>query len=463
MMKLTKRDLLRRALWGSGGLGLKALATGLPPAFLLHRRTAFAQGTPPPTYLILSNAQAGHPLNANSPGTYPVDPNDPNDPITQIAHPTVAELGAAPLGTINGVAYGAADFETPTDLVLGDTTLPAAGPWAALPAEMRNRTLFFHHATYANAHPEFGNVMKFHGAIKGSSGNGQEMLSSFIAQENAEALGTLTNQPVNVGGNLVTFESRPLGRLDPRELQSLFGIAAHPTRVPDPSQITRLRDAVIDEVYRDVVAHGRHAQKAFLDRYARGRAQAAALGDSLAPLLANITNNAPIDEVEAAVALLRLNVTPVVVMQVPFGGDNHQDQNLEREVTETIDSINTFQALWTRLNQEGLQDRVTFANLDVFGRTLRRNQAGGRDHNRDHHTMMMFGPRVRPGVIGGLEPTFNRRGALRDFRATAIGNVAVDQSLESAGKTLARAVGVPDDRIEARIVGGRVVPAALTA
>lgn len=463
MIKITKRDLLRRALWGSGGLGLKALATGLPPAFLLGRRTALAQEAARPTYLILSNAQAGHPLNANGPGTYPVNPSDANDPLTRIAHPRVDELGVAPLGTIDGVDYGASAFETPTDLVLGDTTVPAAGPWATLPAAMRRRTLFLHHATYANAHPEFANVMKFHGAIKGPTGTGQEMLSSFIAQETAGRLGTLMRRPINVGGGLVTSEGRPLGQLDPRELQSLFGVTTHPTRIPDPTQLTRLRDAVIDEVYRDVAANGRHAQRAFLDRYALSRAQAASLGDSLAPLLANINGNAPIDEVEAAVALLRLNVTPVVVMQLPFGGDNHQDRHLQNEVTQTISSINTFRALWSRLNREGLQDRVTFAYLDVFGRKLRRNQAGGRDHNRDHHTMMMFGPRVRPGVIGGLEPSFNDRGEIQDFRATPIGSITLDQTLESAGKTLARAVGVPDDRIALRVRGGRVISAALNA
>lgn len=465
MTKITKRDLLKGTLFGAGGLGLKALATGLPPAFLLNRRTAFAQSGPEPTYLILSNASAGHPINANAPGTYPVNPDNGNDPLSQIQHPQVANLGTGALGTIDGVEYGAADFETPSDLVLGDTTVLAARPWSALPADLRSRTAFFHHATYANAHPEFANVMKFHGAIKGPTGTGQEMLSSFIAQETAPALGTLMNQPINVGGSQVTFAGRPLGTLDPSELQALFGettdATTHPTGLADPSQITRLRDAVIDEIYREVRASGAGAQKVFLDRYALGRQQAAALGDSLAPLLTSIAGDAPIDEVEATVALLRLNVTPVVVLQVPFGGDNHQDRTLADEVTETIEAINTLRALWARLVQEGLQDRVTFAFLDVFGRTLLRNNPGGRNHNRDHHAMLMFGPRIRAGVVGGLEPIFRGNGNIRDFGAAAIGSIGREQTLESAGKTLARAVGVPEDRIDLRISGGSVVPSAL--
>ncbi len=460
---MNKRDFLKQALLGSGALGLRALVTGLPPAFLLHRRMAHAQAQTTPTYTILSNAQAGHPLNANTPGTYPVNPDDGNDPIRLIDHPRVAELQNEVLGTVNGVNYTAASFETPVDLRLGSTTVKAAGPWASLQQELLDRATFFHHGTYANAHPEFSNVMKFHGAIKDASGRGQEMLSSFIAQEAAPALGTLTDQPVNVGGNLVTFKGRPLGTLDPRELQALFGSTTHPTQVDDPSQIVRLRDAMLDEVYRDVKQSGSHAQKAFIDQYALGRDQAAQLGDNLGPLLADIGGDGPMDEVRAAVALLQLNVTPVVVLQLRWGGDNHRDTILRSETTQTLQSMEAFRLLWTRLTAAGLQDRVTFAHLDVFGRRLTRNSSGGRDHNRDHHTMFMFGPRVAPGVVGGLEPRFRGNGTIRNFKATDIGNVPFDRSLESAGKTLAKAVGLSDDVINRRITGGEVISSAIVS
>ncbi|MEM7676134.1 MAG: hypothetical protein AAF449_09045, partial [Myxococcota bacterium] len=93
MQSINKREFLRRALFGSGALGLKALATGLPASFLLTGRTSFAQAAVEPTFLILSNALAGHPINANVPGTYPVNPGNSNDPITQIQHPLVSQLG----------------------------------------------------------------------------------------------------------------------------------------------------------------------------------------------------------------------------------------------------------------------------------------------------------------------------------------------------------------------------------
>ncbi len=460
MAELTKRNFLKRALLGGGAIGLRSLVTGLPPAFLLYGRTATAQTAESRNYLILSNASAGHPINANAPGTYPTNPDNMDDPRRLIDHPRVSDLGTGVIGTINGVDYTAASFETPVDVALGDTVVKAAGPWASLPQALRARATFFHHATYANAHPEFSNVMKFHGAIKGPTGTGQEMFSSFVAQENAEALGTVTNQPVNVGGNLVTFEGRPLGTLDPRELKSLFGGGQHPTRL-DSSEVVRLRDAMLDEIYRDVRQSGSHAQRKFLDRYAMGRGQAAELSDQLAPFLADITTDGPLDEVRAAVALLRLNVTPVVVLQLRFGGDNHQDNDLSNEVNQTIESMNAMRLLWSELGSAGLQDRVTFANLDVFGRRLLRNGSGGRDHHRDHHMMMMFGPRIAPGVVGGIEPNYRSNGTLRNLRATAIGDIPLDQTLQSAGKTLATAVGVPEDRINQRIVGGSVVQAAL--
>ncbi|MGE0788779.1 MAG: DUF1501 domain-containing protein [Sandaracinaceae bacterium] len=454
--RLTRRNALRHALFGAGGIGLGALATGLPVSFLLDRRAAEAQADALPTYTILSTSGSGHPINANTPGTYARNPGDGSDPISLIEHARVSELGSAPLGTIGGEPYGAADFETPVNLRLGASSYKAAGVWGALDASLRQRMAFFHHATYANAHPEFGNVMKFHGGIKARVGSGGEMLASFLAQETAVPLHTLTDKPVNVGGTLTTIDGRPLSTLNPPELRSLFAATTHPTGVPDPSEIVRLRDSLLDEIYADVRVNGSYAQRAFLDRYAISRSQAAELGASLGPLLTDVSGNTSRDQVIAAVALLKLNVTPVVILSFRAGGDSHRDSDLGLEVTETIERLDAIQFLWTRLQMEGLADRVTFANLDVFGRKLIRNASGGRDHNGSHHAMMMFGPRIQPGVVGGLAPTM-RGGRVIDFAATAIGDIPFDETLQSAGKTLATAIGIPDDRIEARMVGGQVV------
>ena len=121
--------------------------------------------------------------------------------------------------------------------------------------------------------------------------------------------------------------------------------------------------------------------------------------------------------------------------------------------------------LWNELSAQGLQDQVTFASLNVFGRTLKRNASGGRNHNQNHHVMTLFGKHVQGGVIGGVDLVDQDYGATgidsKTGKADPSGDITPLSSLESAGKTLAAALQVPSDRIEARINGGKVVSAAL--
>ncbi|MEO1334995.1 MAG: hypothetical protein AAFV29_05105, partial [Myxococcota bacterium] len=222
MPHLGRRHFLKNALFGTSAVPLYSLLTGLPPAFLLGRQTAFAQSTLEPHFLILSSGAAGHPLNTNVPGTYPSNPDDGNDPRQLVEHPLVSELGTNARGTVGGQAFSASAFENPSELRLGTTTTLAAGPWTALPQALRNRLAFIHHATYSNAHPEFSTVMEFHGAVRGPEGTGREMFTSFVAQENAAGLGTLMNRPINIGANALTFEGRPINIMRPDDLKSLF-------------------------------------------------------------------------------------------------------------------------------------------------------------------------------------------------------------------------------------------------
>src|SRR5213075_1175238 len=74
-MKHGRRDLLRTTLFGAGGLGLRALATGLPVSFLARPLAARADDylcldKNRAQYLILSASSAGDPMNCNVPGTY---------------------------------------------------------------------------------------------------------------------------------------------------------------------------------------------------------------------------------------------------------------------------------------------------------------------------------------------------------------------------------------------------------
>ena len=434
-MTISRRKLVKGAVLGAGLVGLRSLATGLPKSWFLGERVAHAADLAP-QFLILATSGNGDPLNANAPGSFVKGAQ--NSPLPELA--------------AEAVSFGGKSFQ-------------AAKCWGALPAELRARTAFFHHRTYTNAHPEHRKVMALQGAAKSASGNGQEMLPSLLASELAKTLGTIQTEPIPLGNELITFEGRALDNIDPTGLKSLFD-------QPDDllTGLTNLRDKEIDALYGDLRTNGTRMQREFLDRYALGREQVRKLGEDLAQLLTRLPvdptdRDSPIDQVIAAVALIKLKVAPVVTLHLPFGGDNHNDSDLTVEAQDTVTSIGTLNTLWTELTTQGLQDQVTFASLNVFGRTLKRNAGGGRNHNQNHHVMTLFGKHVQGGVIGGVDLVDQDYGATgidsKTGKADPSGDITPLSSLESAGKTLAAALQVPNDRIEARINGGKVVAAAL--
>jgi len=371
----------------------------------------------------------------------------------------------APGSFVNGAQNSPLPELAAEAVTFGDASHQAAKCWGNLPEDLRARLAFFHHRTYTNAHPEHRKVMTLQGAAKSASGNGQEMLPSLLASELATTLGTIQTEPIPLGNELITFEGRALDNIDPTGLKSLFD-------QPDDllTGLTSLRDQEIDAIYSDLRANGTRMQKQFLDRYALGREQVRKLGENLAQLLTRLPvdpteRDSPVDQIIAAVALIKLKVAPVVTLHLPFGGDNHNDSDLTVEAQDTVNSIGTLNTLWTELAAQGLQDQVTFASLNVFGRTLKRNAGGGRNHNQNHHVMTLFGKHVKGGVIGGVDVVDQDFGAVgidsKTGKADPNGDIAPLASLESAGKTLAAALQVPSDRIEARINAGKVVSAAL--
>jgi hypothetical protein len=432
----SRRQLLLGGLFGAGTVALRSLVTGLPRSWLLGARDAQAADRAPPQYLILATSGQGDPLNANAPGTYVAGAE--NNPLPQLAE---------------------------AEVTFGDSSFAAAGPWGTLPADLRERLAFFHHRTYTNAHPEHRKVMALHGAAKSAAGNGQEMLPSLLASELAAGLGTIQSEPIPLGGELITYEGRALDNIDPTGLKSLFD-------QPDDllTGLSSLRDQEIDALYGDLRQNGTRVQRQFLDRYALGRDQVRKLGEDLATLLARLptdpaNRDSPTDQVIAAVALIKLKVAPVVTIHLPFGSDNHNDSDLTIEAQETVDSIAVLGTLWSELTAADLQDQVTFGSLNVFGRTLKRNASGGRNHNQNHHVMTLFGKHVQGGVVGGVGPIEGDFGALAIDSSTGqvseTGDIDPLSSLESAAKTLGAALQVPGERLDQRISGGKVVAAAL--
>ena len=102
---MKRRDALLTTLFGTGYVGLRALATGLPAWYIANPRRANAQNLQCAItaqqnmqYLILSTNFNGDPINCNCPGTYE---------DTTIIHPTQEEVEKTTV-TLGSQSYGAA-------------------------------------------------------------------------------------------------------------------------------------------------------------------------------------------------------------------------------------------------------------------------------------------------------------------------------------------------------------------
>ncbi len=444
MNTINRRKLLIASALGMGSLPLRSLITGLPIPFLLGASPAALAATST-QFLILSHMSNGDPLNANVPGTYPNDPAIQTDPLRFIQHPV--------------------EFQTPSSFNLGSVSVKAAAPWATLPSDLLQTMAFWHHGTYTNTHAELPVVRRLGGVIKGVDGTGVAELGSLVAEENNSALGTVGKEILTVGGSPVQSNGRDVSVLSPTSLKGIFTSSD-----ANIDKMIVMRDRFIDKAYQDIKTTGTPAQRKFFDLYAIGRSDAAAMGSQLGNLLSEISTNNPIDQIKVAVAMIQLKIAPVVTIGIPFGGDNHSDEDLSDEVAETTSSIDNIATLWSLLKAANLQNQVTFATFNTFGRTMRRTSVGGRSHNSDHHVMCVFGPTIKPGVIGGCTPVttavdseMKAAGINSTTGGVAGADIPFEQTLASVGKTLIKAVGVSDARLDVRIdkATGKVITGAL--
>lgn len=432
-MHATRREAILSALFGAGYVGLRALATGLPASLLLNPRSSFADACAArenAQYLIWATSGSGDPANANVPGTY----------------------GTPELDATHSLDPGMA----PTQLTLSGKTYTAAKPWADLVSSVGDRVSFFHHTTLTNSHANESKVLKLMGGIKR-----QEMLISLIAKHLSPCLQTAQVEPASVSGEVITFGGRVLPSLTPIGLRDVF--------VSPKGALTTLqavRDADLDRIHAVLKDSGNAVQRSYLDRMARSKSELRNISDSLLSTLAGITANDLNGQVTAAVALIRMNVTPCSVIQIPFGGDNHSDPNLARETQQHISGCAAIAKVIQQLEAAGLKDRTTFVMMNVFGRTLNRPARAGRDHLGNHHCSVLIGSRVRGSVIGGV----TRMGS--DYAATAIdsktgaaaaagADIRFEDTLGAVGKTIAAAVGLPADVLNDQITLGKVVQPAL--
>jgi hypothetical protein len=321
----------------------------------------------------------------------------------------------------------------------------------------------------SNAHPEADQVIELHSALKSASGVGPEMLPSAIAQELALDLGTIEKRPMIFGDVRfnITYNAIVQGKTEPVSLRDLFGEAA----APNVQTMMKFRDQQMDLLYKDLKANGSTKQKKFLDDHALSRDQARQMSVELGNLLMDIQGtpaSAQDDQMIAAAAMIAAKAAPVAVVDIDFGGDNHQDSDLSVETQALRSATASLSSFWGRLKALGVQDQTTFALQNVFGRTLQKKTGGGRDHNSEHAVMLMFGPNVKAGVTGDMTPLADKRGA----SATGINSVtgrSVDAdvpkngTLASAGKTLMRACGIAEERVEPRISSGKIIRSAVVS
>jgi hypothetical protein len=430
-----RRQLLLSTLFGAGGVGLRALATGLPAAFLANPRRALADlaacAPEKAQSIIFSTSGAGDSINTSVPGTY-------EDPM--IVHSPDPALAAKPL-------------------LMRGQTFTAGAPWATLPQKVLDRTVFWHLMTNTPVHSKEPEVLRLMGATPA-----REMLPSLLARQLAPCLGTVQPQPITVGAltpsESLSYGGAALPVIPPLALRATLANPQGPL-----SGLQALRTRTLDDLYALYQEQASPAQKRHLDALLTSHRQVRAIEQGLLDTLSLIKDNGPTSQVKAAVTLIQMKVSPVVVIHIPFGGDNHRDPGLALETAETLSGVATIAALMQQLEAAGLQDRVSFATLNVFGRTLGPGSLVGRTHNGNHQVSLLIGKPFAGGVIGGVAPVDGDFGALPLDPVTGAGRagaaIETVDTLAAFAQTVQAAVGADPSVIVAPAGTAQVVRAAL--
>ena len=233
------------------------------------------------------------------------------------------------------------------------------------------------------------------------------------------------------------------------------------------SNLQALRDQTLGQVNAMYRSGASPAQKQWIDSWVNSQSMVRAIHQDLLAQLDAIKDNGVAAQITAALALIQMNVTPVVAIHIPFGGDNHHDAGLMAETAQTLSGVAAIGSLMGQLSSLGLSDKVTFATLNVFGRTLGPGNTDGRQHNPNHHVSVTIGKPIKGGVVGGLVALPKNM----DYGATAIdsstgqgsagGDVPALETLGAYGKTLLAALGVDPAVISSQVVTGKVITGAL--
>jgi hypothetical protein len=226
-----------------------------------------------------------------------------------------------------------------------------------------------------------------------------------------------------------------------------------------------LRDETLNQLYDLYQTGATPAQRAYIDSLVISQREVRNLDQSLLNALSSITDNSAASQVLAAVTLIQMKVAPVISIHIPFGGDNHRDLGLADETQQTSDGVQIIAQLMQLLDSAGLSDRVLFASLNVFGRTLGPGNSDGRQHNQNHQVSVTIGKSLRAGVVGGIEPVAKDYGATSIDSKTGLsrpdGDIIAGDSLAAYGQTLLASLGVDAHTIASRISRGKVISGVL--
>jgi hypothetical protein len=437
MTMITRRDALLSTLFGAGYVGLRALATGLPASLLLRPREALADpamacaAQSKAQYVIFATSGNGDPINASVPGTY----EDPM--IVHSADPTMA----------------------PTSLTMQGQTHTAAAPWATLPQNVLDRTVFWHLMTSTPVHPKEPQVLELMGATPSG-----EMLPSLLAKQLAPCLGTIQPQPISVGAlspsEALTYGGAALPVVPALALKATLTNPVGPLTALQP-----LRDQTLNQIYDLYKNSATQAQRNTIDSMVTSQNQVRSIKQNLLDALASIKDNTAGSQVLAAITLVQMNVSPVISIHIPFGGDNHRDVALATETAQTVSGVATIVSLMQQLASAGLQDKVTLMTLNVFGRTIGPGNTDGRQHNGNHQVSITIGKPFRGGVMGGVAPVGSDYGATAMTSTTGAGGSGGDiravDTLAAFGQTMLAAVGADPSVITSPSGSSKVVTAAL--
>ena len=427
---ISRRDAILATIFGVSGLSLRALASGLSASFIANplQPVNNKAATTTAQALVIASNGSGDPLGNNAPGTYA---------YAQAVHPGAAATQAK-VFSMNG------------------TSVTGAAAWSALPQAMLDRLAFIHHSTYTSVHTDYGQVL----TLMGQVANRDSFLSQ-CALSLGPQLKSVQTAPLALGDAIQTYQGASLPQLPPSSLGLVFGALESPLL-----GLQQLRNDTVDALNATLKQSGNSAQKAFMDNLVQSRSDAHALGAALAGDLAKIKDDSVGSQLLAAASLLRMNVAPVISVNVDFGGDNHYDPSLASEAAALPSMVSNLAAFYAQLQTYGIADKVTFACYNVFGRTFAQLGDSGRNHWGNHSCALLMGSGVKGGVYGGIMPDGT------EFRATGMdaatgaaagmgGDIPYEQLLASTGKTFAAAAGIDTATVNKIIATGQVITGAL--